>query len=84
MSDRYQPPSTPPPGARPKKPLGILRGITAAVGIIIMVLSGGCALLVSGAGGGLNLSDLTLVSIYAGPPFLIGLGIWWLAVKVGR
>ena len=72
---------TPPQPSR--KPLGVLRGLAAALGVIIMVFSGGCALLI-GTFGGFSSGDGPMVLGYLGPPFLIGLGIWWLAVKVGR
>jgi len=61
----------------------VLRGIAAALGVIIMVLTGGCALLITG-GGGLNTEDLELVLIYAGPPFLVGLLIFLAATRLGR
>lgn len=72
-------PPIPPLSRIPKKPIGVLRGIAAAIGIIVMLLSGGCAVIFAGSG-----VDPNIVSSYAGPPFLIGLAIWWLAVKVGR
>jgi len=75
--------SEPLPPAPKKKPLGVLRGIAAALGIIIMVLTGGCALLIAG-GGGLSGDDFELVLIYAGPPFLVGLVIFLAATRLGR
>jgi hypothetical protein len=67
----------------PKQPLGVLRGLAAALGIIIMVLTGGCALLISVAGG-INSSDMAMVLTYAGPPFIIGLLIFLAATRLGR
>ncbi len=84
MSDRSQPPSMPPRDLRPRKRLSVLRALAATLGVIIMLLSGGCVLALAAFNGPFNMSDLALVLPYAGPPFLIGLGIWWLAVKVGR
>lgn len=75
--------SEPLPPVAKKRPLGVLRGLAAALGIIIMVLTGGCALLITG-GGGINTDDLKLVLIYAGPPFLIGLAIFLAATRGGR
>ena len=75
--------SEPLPPAPKKKPLGVLRGIAAALGVIIMVLTGGCALLIAG-GMGINGDDFTLVLIYAGPPFLVGLLIFLTATRLGR
>lgn len=75
--------SEPLPPVPAKKRLGVLRGLAAVLGIIIMVLTGGCALIIAGAGG-LNGSDFELVLIYAGPPFLVGLGIFLAATRLGR
>lgn len=76
--------SEPLPTAPTKKRLGVLRGIAAALGIIIMVLTGGCALLIEVAGGGLSGDDFALVLVYAGPPFLVGLLIFLAATRLGR
>jgi hypothetical protein len=62
----------------PRKPLGILRIIFAGIGIIIMILTGGCALLFGGYG------QLGFALSYAALPFLVGFGIWLLAVRAGR
>jgi hypothetical protein len=72
----------------PKPPLGVLRIIIAAIGILVMVVSGGCALVflglfVSEPGGGIG-ELLGIIAAYIAVPFAIGFGIWWLAVKVGR
>jgi len=69
----------------PRKPLGVLRGIAAALGIIIMVLTGGCALILVGISfQSIRTDDLELVLIYAGPPFLVGLAIFLAATRLGR
>jgi hypothetical protein len=73
-------PLSPPPG---KKPLGVLRGLAAALGVIIMVLTGGCALLIT-AGSRLESDALGILLVYAGPPFLIGLLIFLAAIRLGR
>ena len=52
------------------------------LGIIIMVLTGGCALLVVGMSP--NAGDLAMVVSYAAIPFLVGLGIFLIATRVGR
>jgi hypothetical protein len=72
----------------PKPPLGVLRIIIAAIGILVMVVSGGCALFflsifVSESGGSPG-ETLGIFVPYIAIPFAIGFGIWWLAVKVGR
>jgi hypothetical protein len=74
-------PSAPPP---PKKPISVLRGLFATLGAIIMALTGGCALLATIGGGGINANDLQLVLVFAGPPFLVGLGIFLAATRLGR
>ena len=66
----------------------MLRIIIAAIGILVMVVSGGCALLwlelfASGSSGSIG-ELLSILVPYIGVPFAIGFGIWWLAVKVGR
>jgi len=69
----------------PKKPLGVLRGLAAALGIIIMVLTGGCALFLVGiSSNSIRMGDLELVLIYAGPPFIVGLLIFLAATRLGR
>lgn len=73
---------TPPP-VPIKKPLGVLRGIASALGVIIMVLTGGCALIIAGAGG-LSGDDFELVLMYVAPPFLVGLLIFLAATRLGR
>ena len=77
-----------PPRSPPKPPLGVLRIIIAAIGILVMVVSGGCALVWLGIffsepGGSIG-EFLGLIVPYMAIPFAIGFGIWWLAVKAGR
>jgi hypothetical protein len=78
--------SEPTPGARP--PLGIMRLILAAIGILIMVFAGGCTLLVGlpllGGSASEVASMVPMLLLFGGAPFLVGLGLWFLAVKVGR
>ncbi len=76
MSDALPPTPT-------KKPLGVLRGLAAALGVIIMVLTGGCALLIAGAEV-FSRDYFELVLVYAGAPFLIGLLIFLAATRLGR
>jgi hypothetical protein len=64
----------------PRRPLGVLRGLAAMVGVLIMLISGGCAL-VFGAG---SLGGMRMALDYATLPFLIGFAIFGLAVWVGR
>lgn len=73
----------PPPARPPRKPLGIVRGIFAAVGVIVMVLTGGCAITILFSGP-LNGEDLTMVGTIAGIPFLIGLAIFLVAIHGSR
>jgi hypothetical protein len=75
---------TPPPSPAPKKPISVLRGLFATLGVIVMVLTGGCAIAAIGSSGMLNASDMQLVALFAGPPFLIGLGIFLVATRLGR
>ena len=86
MSDQAPtPPSSPtPPTPAPKKPISVLRGLFATLGVIIMVLTGGCAIAAIGSSGMFNASDMQLVALFAGPPFLIGLGIFLAATRLGR
>jgi hypothetical protein len=73
---------TPPP-VPIKKPLGVLRGLAAVLGILIMVLTGGCALIITVAGGA-NANDIETVLMYVAPPFLVGLLIFLAATRLGR
>ena len=78
--------SEPTPAARP--PLGIIRLIVAAIGVLIMVFAGGCTLLIGVpmiGGSGSDLAGMVpMLLLFGGVPFLVGLGLWFLAVKVGR
>ena len=57
-----------------------LRLIFAAVALLAILFSGGCALLFA-----INMDGLYVtwqaISVLAGPPFAIGLLIWWLAMR---
>lgn len=59
------------------------RLVFAAAALLTMLFSGGCSLLF-----GLNADGLyvTWVSVllFGGPPFLIGLLVWWLAMRRTR
>ncbi len=67
-----------------RRPLGVVRGIFAAIGIIIMVLTGGCAPSIMFSGPINSRATSTMVGSIAGIPFLIGLGIFLLATRAGR
>ncbi|MCP5084329.1 MAG: hypothetical protein GY948_21785 [Alphaproteobacteria bacterium] len=72
-----------------KPKLTVVRWIFAVVGALIMVFCGGCSLLILGdlASRGRwsdNYVSVEIVLLIGGVPFLVGLLIWWLAVKVGR
>ncbi|NNF80919.1 MAG: hypothetical protein HKN05_23095 [Rhizobiales bacterium] len=72
-----------------KPKLTVIRWIFAVVGALIMVFCGGCSLLILGdlASRGRwsdNYVSVEIVLLIGGVPFLVGLLIWWLAVKVGR
>jgi hypothetical protein len=59
----------------------------ATVGIIIMVFSGGCTVLIGGSmltEGGDSSEFLSAVLLIGGVPFLFGALITWLALKAGR
>ena len=79
-----------PSGPAPDKPkLTVVRWIFAVIGALIMLFSGGCSLLILGdlASRGRwsdNYVSVEIVLLIGGVPFLLGLLIWWLAVKVGR
>ena len=67
--------------------LSIIRWIFAIFGILVMVFSGGCSALVfseylRGNGGGYF--DPFAIMVFGGPPFVVGLLLWFLAAKVGR
>ncbi len=67
--------------------LSIIRWIFVVFGILIMVFAGGCAAFffsdyLDGRGG--SYDDVFIIMVFSGPPFLIGLLLWWLAARVGR
>lgn len=74
----------------PEKPkLTVIRWFFAVIGSLIMLFCGGCSLLILGdlASRGRwadNYVSVEIVLLIGGVPFLAGLLIWWLAVKVGR
>jgi hypothetical protein len=76
------------PTPAPRPPLGIIRLIFAAIGVLIMVFAGGCTLLIGVpmiGGSGSDLAGMVpMLLLFGGVPFLVGLGLWFLAVKVGR
>ena len=82
-------PETTPEPAQDKPKLTVVRWIFAVIGSLIMLFSGGCSLLILGdlASRGRwsdNYVSVEIVLLIGGVPFLLGLLIWWLAVKVGR
>jgi uncharacterized membrane protein YdbT with pleckstrin-like domain len=71
------------PGEVP--PMSMVRIVFAVVGALVMLFSGGCALMfVPEALRGGGYADWPAIALFAGPPFLAGLLIWWLAAKAGR
>ena len=72
-----------------KPKLTVVRWIFAVIGGLIMVFSGGCSLFVLGdlamrGRWAYNYVSVDAVLGIGGIPFVLGLLIWWLAVKVGR
>ena len=63
-----------------KRPMSFMRWVFAIFGALIMVFTGGCALILGFNAPGV-LGVFILISAI---PFLIGWGIWWAAVKRGR
>ena len=78
------------PAGEPKKwynDLSVIRWIFAIFGILTMLFSGGCSVVVLGGfimDGRGDPSTTALILVIGGVPFLIGLAVWWLAAKVGR
>ena len=75
------------PDGKPK--LTIIRWIFAIFGGLIMLFCGGCSLLLLGdlaSRGRWNdqYVNVEIILVIGGIPFLVGLLIWFLAVKVGR
>jgi hypothetical protein len=60
-----------------------LRLVFAAAALLLMLFSGGCSLLF-----GLNADGLYVtapaVLVIGGPPFAVGLLVWWLAMRRGN
>jgi hypothetical protein len=71
------PPAAPPP--RPPRSLG--RRIAATIGIIIMVLTGGCTLALIGDSGSDPYGMIGVFLVVGGVPFLFGALITWLALR---
>ncbi len=57
-----------------------LRLIFGAAALMIMLFSGGCGLLFLTAGQS-QYVDVAAVAIFTLPPLLVGLLIWWLAMR---
>lgn len=78
--------------AEARTPMSAMRLVFAVFGILVMLFAGGCGLLFMGSyvadlnrsGPDANFVGPGVVLIFAGPPFLAGLLIWWLAARVGR
>lgn len=64
--------------------LSAIRWIFAIFGILIMVFSGGCAMVFYTAFWNGGFADSFVIMMFAGPAFLTGLLLWWLAAMVGR
>ena len=60
-----------------------LRLAFAAAALLTMLFAGGCSLLFGINADGQYVTPETVL-IFGGPPFLIGLLIWWLAMRKGR
>jgi hypothetical protein len=63
------------------------RLVIAAAAAIVMLFSGGCSLIFMAElfqGMGQQYFDIWVVLIVGGIPFLVGLLIWWLALRRGR
>ena len=72
-----------------KPKLTIIRWIFAVIGALLATFAGGCSLLILGdlASRGRwsdNYVSVEIVLLIGGVPFLLGVFIWWLAVKAGR
>lgn len=67
--------------------LSAVRWIFAIFGILIMLFTGGCSLLIFAdylQHGGGGYVDIPIILFVGGIPFLVGLLVWFLAAKVGR
>ena len=72
-----------------KPKLSVIRWIFAIIGGLIMLFCGGCSLVFLGdlalkGRWADNYVSVDAVLSIGGLPFLLGLLIWWLAVKAGR
>lgn len=60
-----------------------LRLVFAAAALLTLLFTGGCALLFA-----INMDGLYVtwqaISVLAGPPFAVGLLIWWLVMRRGK
>jgi hypothetical protein len=81
-----QPPNERPPAEPPpKEPLSVVRKIVAAIGILIMVLTGGCTILVAIPTLMYNdFSGLPLLLLFGGIPFLVGFWVFKVATTKPR
>ena len=57
-----------------------LRLVFAAAGLLVMLLSAGCALIIGTSLNGF-FPNMALLLIFAAGPFLAGLAFWWLAMR---
>src|SRR6185295_15481463 len=72
--------------------MSALRLVFAIIGGLIMLFAGGCTLLFlvgyihdsMTRSGGEQYVNIPAILTIGGPPFLIGLGIWFLAARAGR
>jgi hypothetical protein len=83
-------PPAAPSGGRP--PLTPIRLIFAIIGGLIMLFTGGCTLLFLAGyvhdeltrSGGEQYVNIPVILTVGGPPFLLGLLVWYLAARAGR
>ena len=73
-----------PKSPRALEPLTGLRIFFAAVGILIMLFSGGCSLFLLFADGNLDIEGFLIILFVGGPPFLVGYVICRVAISAGR
>ena len=88
------PDPVPPPvvAARERPRLTPIRLIFAIIGGLIMLFAGGCTLLFLVGyvhdeltrSGGEQYVNIPVILTFGGPPFLVGLGVWYLAARAGR
>ena len=65
---------------KPRQPLGALRICLALVGIAAMLFSGGCSLYTLSD----NFGVWPFTLAFGGAPFVLGLLVTWMALKLGR